>query len=123
MVHVAVPVHETHERGAEVAERGGLVLPAEHVRLVPGDGALDGGDRLGHAGEDPVADLGRERRRDAARDDPLRMDPLAAQPLDDLLAPLAERDAVLGQLGVLPGHAQDVANGRVRVEAEQEVRR
>lgn len=50
------------------------------------------------------------------------MDPLAAQPFDDLLAELADPYPVAGKLGVCPGKADDIAVRRVRLGAEQEIR-
>jgi hypothetical protein len=50
------------------------------------------------------------------------MDALAGQPLDDLLAELAQADAVFGHGGVGLDHAEDVARGRVGIHAEQQVR-
>ena len=64
-----------------------------------------------------------ERLADAAGDDPRRMDALAAEPLDDALAELAQADAVAGELGVLLRNAEDVAGGRIGVHAEQQVGR
>ncbi len=66
---------------------------------------------------------GRQRRVDAAGHDPGGVDPLAAEPLDDLLAEAAEPDAVAGQLRVGLGDAEDVALGGIGVEAEQQVGR
>ena len=51
----------------------------------------------GIAGQDPVAVSRRQRLADAAGHDPCRMDALAAEPLDDLLAELAQADAVARQ--------------------------
>ncbi len=123
VVHVALAVDQAHEGRPEVAEGRGLLLPADHVLLEPGDGPLGGRDRLRDAREDPVPDLVGHLERDAARDDARRVDALAAQPLDDLLAPLAQLDAVPCQLRVLAGDADDVADRRVRVEPEQQVGR
>ena len=75
----------------------------EERRLVPGERPLDRGDRLGDRRQDPVAGLLGERRVDAAGDDPRGMDPLAAEPLDDLLAEAADADAVAGQSWGSPG--------------------
>ena len=61
---------------------------------------------------------GFQRLADAARHDPGRVDALAAETLDDLLAELAQRDAVARQVGSGLGNAHDVAPGRVGVEAE-----
>jgi hypothetical protein len=46
------------------------------------------------------------------------MDALAAEPLDDLLAPLAQADAVLGERRVRVGDPDDVPDRRIRIEAE-----
>ena len=86
-----------HEGRGEVAEDGGLVGPVHERRLVPGDRPLDRGQRLGDCGQDPVARLRRERRVDAAGHDPRRVDPLAAEPLDDLLAEPAQRRSRRGR--------------------------
>ena len=51
------------------------------------------------------------------------MDALLRQPLDHLLAELAQRDAVARQLGMLLDQPSDVAAGRVGVHAQQQVRR
>ena len=64
-----------------------------------------------------------ERFADAARHDPCGMDALATQALDDLLAKLAQADAVARQLGILLRHSKDVAVRGIGVHAEQQVRR
>ena len=122
VVDVAVPIHQTHEGGAEVPELCRFLFPADHLGLVPGQGPFDDRDRLGDARQDAVARFRRHRLGDAARHDPGRVDPLAAEPLDDLLAEAAEGDAVQRELRVLARQADDIANGRIRVEAEQKVR-
>ena len=62
-------------------------------------------------------------RLDAAGDHPCRVDPLAAETFDDLLAEAAQGDAVASELRVVGGDAEEVAPGRVGVEAEQQVGR
>ena len=49
-----------------------------------------------------------QRLADSAGHHPRRVNSLAAQPLDDLLAELAQADAVARQLGILLDHAEDV---------------
>ena len=51
------------------------------------------------------------------------MDALPGQSLDHLLAELAQRDAVLGQLRMVLDDADDVAPRRIGIEAEQQVGR
>ena len=51
------------------------------------------------------------------------MDALLGQALDHLLAELAQRNAVLGERRVVLDHADDVAPGRIGIEAEQQIRR
>ena len=51
------------------------------------------------------------------------MDPLSAEPLDDLLSEAADPDSVAGQAGIRLGDADDVALRGIGVEAEQEVGR
>ena len=79
---------------------------------------------LGEPGEDAVALLGRERLVDAAGDDPSRMDALAGEHLDDLLAELAQADAVAqrprGSSGATPKMLRCAGSA---VQAEQEVGR
>ena len=65
----------------------------------------------------------RQRLVDAAGHHPRRVDALAGQPLDDLLAELPQPDAVARELRVGRDHAEDVARGRVGVHAEQQVGR
>ncbi len=47
----------------------------------------------------------------------------AARPFDDLLAELAQGDAVARQVGVLLDHAQHVARGGIGIHAQQQVGR
>jgi len=51
----------------------------------------------------------------------MRVDPLPTQPLDDPLAEATQGHAVTGKVRRLAGHTHQVAQGRVRVEPEQEI--
>ena len=64
-----------------------------------------------------------QRTVDAAGYDPGGVNPLAAEHFDDLLADLAQANAVAGQLRMRLGHAEDVALRRVGIHAEQQIGR
>ena len=64
-----------------------------------------------------------QRLAHAAGHDPCGMNALSAQPFDDLLAKLAQADAIQRQLGILLGHAEDIALRRVGIHAEQQIGR
>jgi len=130
------PVHEPEVSSLESLVREGSFLDAAGGptegggdgalvgELLPGglgDARLDLGDGLRHAGEDMVANVLGERVGHATGNDAPGMDAFATEELDDLLAPLAQRDAVPGQLRILRGEGDDVALGRVGIEAEEQV--
>ncbi len=64
---------------------------------------------------------GLQRFVDAARDGKVGVNAAAAQGVDDLLAEFAQVDGFDGQRGVGLDQADHVADGRVGVEAEQQV--
>ncbi len=66
---------------------------------------------------------GIERRVDAARDRPGRVDALPGDPLDDLLAEPAQGDAVTDDVRPLLEEAHDVPARRVRIHAQEQVGR
>src|ERR1035438_4120281 len=51
------------------------------------------------------------------------MNSFSAETLDDLLAKLAQANAVAGNLGIFFGDAEDVVLDRIRVHAEDQIRR
>jgi hypothetical protein len=79
-------------------------------------------DHLVDVLEQLVALLDGEVLVDAAGDRAGAVDLLAGRGLDDLLAVLAHHHALHRQVGVLGGDADDVADRRVGIEAEQQVR-
>lgn len=102
---------------------GRLLGEPPHRGLVPAQGPLGGRAGLGQAGQNLVARLGLQRRVHSAGHDPGRVDALAAQRLDHLLAEAAQPDPVTGQLRVRTQHAEQVASTGLGVEAEQQIRR
>ena len=70
-------------------------------------------EAFGDGGQDPVAAFGGKGLADAAGHDPGGVDALAGEPFDDLLAELAQADAVAGDSGVGFGYAEEVALGGV----------
>ena len=136
---LAVGVHETHCAVVELQTAAGVDQPRVHRRGIAeiGDlvgeavdhafeeGQRTGGDRLGfrQAAQDLLAYFAVERRVDAARHDPGRMDALPPQPFDHLLAELAQRNAVASHVGMVLQHPNDVAPFRRTVEPEEQVGR
>ena len=119
----AVGADQAHERRREGAEPGRLLLVAPHLRGVPVQRPPGGGQGLGQAGQDLVAGLSGQGRRHAPGHHPGRVDALAPDRLDHLLAEAAQPDPVAGQLRVGPQHPEQVPAGRLGVEAEQQIRR
>ena len=64
--------------------------------------------------DDFVAFVGGEGPAHAAGDHPGRMDPLAAETLDDLLAEAAQGDPVTGELWLGGGDAEEVPAAQAR---------
>ena len=119
---LAVRADQAEERRGERAEPRSLIRPAFDGAGVPVQRPAGGGQRFGDRGEDRVPGRGGQRRVDSARHHPGRVDPLAAETFDDLLAEAAQRDPVPGQLRMGRHHAEQVPAGGVGVEAEQQVR-
>ena len=63
------------------------------------------------------------RRLHSAGHDPRRMHSLFGEAFDDLQTELAQLDAGARQLGIGLDHADDVADGRIGVHAEQQIGR
>ena len=80
-------------------------------------------ERLRNPASDLVASGGRQRLQHAARRGPGRVDALAAQDFDDALPELPQPDAPARQVRIALGQAEDVALGRVRIEAQQQIGR
>ncbi len=67
--------------------------------------------------------LGGERGIDAAGNHPGRVDPLAADQFDNLLADFPQPYAIPGNLRIGLDHSDDVPFGRIGVHAEEQIRR
>ena len=79
--------------------------------------------RLGQRRQDTVPAVDFERSVDAAWNGPGRVDAFPGQSLDHLLAEPTQCDAILGQLRIVLDDADDIASGRIGIEAEQQVGR
>ena len=73
--------------------------------------------------ENLTASGGRQRLQHAARRGPGRMDALAAQDFDNALPELPQPDAAAREVRLHLQQAEDVALGRVRIEAQQQIGR
>src|SRR6185437_8930137 len=119
----AAGLHNSHEEGREVAEAGDL-LPETFDRTPQPDNApLGDGQGIGNGLQNRIAVILRERIAYAAGHDPRGVNPFPAKALDNLLAKLAQADAVLRELRVLLQYAEDIALSRVGVHAQQNVGR
>jgi len=122
-VEAAVGRDHAHEVGAEsaelVVERGVLLvqlLDDLHRLAAPGD-------HLVGVFQQVLAFLDAQGAIDAAGYRTGAMYPLAGGQADDLLAVLAQQDALLRDLGIFLRHADDVAPADFGVETEQQVGR
>src|SRR5262245_13461226 len=79
--------------------------------------------RLGNPRPNGFAASFRKRPAHAAGNRPVRVDLLAAQVLNDLLAELAEPDAAAREFAIGRDQADKIAPGGVAVESEDQVRR
>src|ERR1035441_4507098 len=104
-----VRAHQAHEHGREIRERPDLLAELFHLHLEPIQRALRNPDRFGKFFQNAIAMRGPERFVDSARHHPGRMDALARQPFDDLLAELAQADSVARDGRVRFHHPEDVA--------------
>ena len=89
-----------HEQRGEVAEADGLFMELIEDGLEAAQRELGGLERFGQAGADVIAALAGQAGADAARHRPGRMNFLATQELDDLLAELPQANAPTREVGV-----------------------
>ena len=119
----AVGLDEAHVIGIEA----GKVLDLREVCLVVAleqvERELRVAERLGQALENFVALRGGERLVYAAGHREIRVNLTAGDELDEFLAELAQPHALDGNVGLLLDEANDVADGRVGIEPEQQVGR
>ena len=90
--------------------------PLKLLQRVAGEGA-----RIGQAGQDAVARRRSERRVDAAGDDPRWVYPLLRQGFDGVLPEFAQRHPGARRLRVGIDQSEYVAEGRIGIEAQQQV--
>ena len=117
----AVGPDQAQEQRREVAERLDLFLVRVDEPLEDAEGGQGRLPGFGQPGLQLLPVLDGERLADAAGHGPGRMNLLAAERLDDLLAELPQANAAAGQLGMRLDQAEDVARRRVVVPAEQQV--
>ena len=110
-----------HEQRGEVAEADGLFMELIEDGLEAAQRELGGLERFGQAGADVIAALAGQAGADAARHRPGRMNFLATQELDDLLAELPQANAPTREVGVGGDQAEDVPRGRIAIHAQDQV--
>src|SRR5579871_2244943 len=116
-------LYDAHKHRRKVAERGDLFAETLHRALEPFERALGDGKSIWDGPKDGVAVRFRQWLTDTSRDNPRRVNALSAEALDDLLTELAQLDSIEGEFGILLGYAENIALGRIRVHAQQQIRR
>ena len=114
---------DAQEERGKSAKAGDFFAEAFGDAFKPLQRALGDREHLGDTGEDGVAVQLGQRLAHSPRHDPRGMNSLSAQPLDDLLAELAQANAVAGQFGLFLEYAEDVGARRIGVHAKQQVGR
>src|SRR5271157_6307957 len=121
MLPVPFPGDQGHEQRGEVAEVDGLFMELIEDGLEAAERELGGLERFGQAGADVLAAVAGQGGADAARYRPGRMNFLATQELDDLLAELPQTNAPPREVGVGGNQAEDVPPGRIAIHAQEQV--
>lgn len=119
----AVRIHQPHEQRREIAEDLDLAAVCLERDLEEVKRRLHRRVSLGQPPQNAFAILRVQRTANPAGHGPSRMDFLAAEKLDDLLAELPQADAGAGQFLVLADKAEDIALRLRGVPAQQEIRR
>ncbi len=114
-------IGEAGEQGGEVGEGRRFFREVAKQGAESLDRALQGGEGIGQQRQHLIALLLGQRCAHAAGHGPGRMNPLARQDLDDLLADLPQADAVARHLRHGCGDAHQIARFRRRVHTEQQV--
>ena len=122
-LELAVVSHECQVQPGEMREDGDLLAKALELGVEPGKRGLGPGNRIRHHRQDLVSILDRERLVDTAGHAPSGMDALAAENLDDGLSDLAQANTVLGQVRMILGNADNIADRRISVHTEEEIGR
>ena len=115
-------MHQTGVAGREDGEFVDYLAVFLCPVLEDGDARLRGGDMHVNVLQDGIALLYRQGGADPAGDTEAGMHSLGAQRADDLLTEGAQFDSLHRQFRRGKDHPHDVADGRIGIETEDEVR-